>query len=189
MPQQVLFVQGGGEGTHDEWDHKLVASLRRELGEGYAVHYPRMPGEDDPRYSVWKQSLLNELARLDDGAIVVGHSLGGAFLLHVLAEEGAGEKLIAVALLAAPFIGEGGWPNEEMEAWADVRARLPAGLPMLLYQGTADEVVPFEHLALNAQALPGAVVRPLAGRDHQLGNDLGEVARDIRALGVAPARN
>lgn len=27
-PAQVLFVQGGGEGTHDSWDDKLVASLR-----------------------------------------------------------------------------------------------------------------------------------------------------------------
>ena len=26
--RQILFIQGGGEGTHDEWDHKLVDSLR-----------------------------------------------------------------------------------------------------------------------------------------------------------------
>lgn len=30
--RQVLFIQGGGAGTHDEWDGKLVESLRRELG-------------------------------------------------------------------------------------------------------------------------------------------------------------
>ena len=24
---QILFIQGGGAGTHDEWDNKLVASL------------------------------------------------------------------------------------------------------------------------------------------------------------------
>jgi hypothetical protein len=30
--QQILFIQGGGAGAHDEWDDKLVDSLRRELG-------------------------------------------------------------------------------------------------------------------------------------------------------------
>ena len=40
---QVLFIQGGGAGTHDEWDDKLVESLRHELGDGYEVRYPRMP--------------------------------------------------------------------------------------------------------------------------------------------------
>ena len=33
--RRVLFVQGGGEGTHDEWDHKLVDSLMRELGAAF----------------------------------------------------------------------------------------------------------------------------------------------------------
>ena len=55
MTRQVLFVQGGGEGVHDQWDDKLVASLRRELGPGYEVRYPRMPGEDDPHYAPWKR--------------------------------------------------------------------------------------------------------------------------------------
>ena len=43
----VLFVQGAGEGVHDDWDRKLVESLRRELGPHYDVRYPRMPNEAD----------------------------------------------------------------------------------------------------------------------------------------------
>jgi hypothetical protein len=27
MTKQILFIQGGGAGAHDEWDSKLVASL------------------------------------------------------------------------------------------------------------------------------------------------------------------
>lgn len=41
MTKRVLFVQGGGEGVHDQWDDKLVESLERELGEGYVVAIPR----------------------------------------------------------------------------------------------------------------------------------------------------
>jgi hypothetical protein len=33
--RQVLFVQGGGGGVHDDWDDKLVASLATELDGGY----------------------------------------------------------------------------------------------------------------------------------------------------------
>ena len=25
--RQILFIQGGGAGTHDDWDNKLVESL------------------------------------------------------------------------------------------------------------------------------------------------------------------
>src|SRR6188768_2975745 len=79
--QQLLFVQGGGKGTHDEWDNKLVESLRRELGQDYEVQYPRMPREDDPSYVWWKRALERALETLRDGVIVVAHSVGATILL------------------------------------------------------------------------------------------------------------
>src|SRR6185436_6267424 len=60
MARQVLFVQGGGAGTHDEWDNKLVDSLSRELGAGYDILYPRMPDEGDPNYARWTAALASE---------------------------------------------------------------------------------------------------------------------------------
>ena len=58
--RQILFIQGGGAGAHDEWDDKLVESLRRELGDGYEVRYPRMPDEDDPSYARWSAAIRRE---------------------------------------------------------------------------------------------------------------------------------
>ena len=58
--RQVLFVQGGGAGTHDEWDAALVESLRRGLGPGYEVRYPRMPDEDDPSYARGSAAIRRE---------------------------------------------------------------------------------------------------------------------------------
>ena len=49
--RQILFIQGGGAEVHDAWDDKLVASLKRELGEGHEVRYPRMPDDDDPSFA------------------------------------------------------------------------------------------------------------------------------------------
>src|ERR1700719_3838101 len=85
--RQVLFIQGGGAGVHDEWDDKLVESLRRQLGGGYEVRYPRMPDEGDPGYAQWSAAIRREMADLDDGAVVVGHSAGAAILVHALAEQ------------------------------------------------------------------------------------------------------
>jgi predicted alpha/beta hydrolase family esterase len=182
MTVHVLFVQGAGPNVHDGWDDKLVVSLERELGDGYRVRYPQMPQEDDPHYAAWKPALLNELATLEDGAILVGHSIGGTMLIHALAETSPSFRPGAVILIAAPFIGDGGWPSGELPARSDLGERLPDASPVTLYHGTDDKTVPAAHVQLYAHAIPRATVRVLAGRDHQLNNDLGEVARDIRSL-------
>jgi predicted alpha/beta hydrolase family esterase len=183
MAKQVLFVQGAGEGVHDRWDRKLVASLERELGESYAVRYPRMPGEDDPRYAAWKAALLREFVSLEDGAILVGHSVGGTILIHMLAEQPLIPRFAGLFFIAAPFIGEGGWPSDDIADRKDFSERLPPGIPIYLYHGADDAEVPTAHLHLYAKAIPHAVVRTLERKDHQLDNDLSDVARDIRSVG------
>jgi predicted alpha/beta hydrolase family esterase len=184
MPRQILFVQGGGgEDAHDAWDSKLVESLERELGPGYEIRYPRMPGEDDPEFSRWKETLRKELDRLDDGAMLVGHSIGATILAYTLAEAPPARVPAGIFLVSMPFIGEGGWPSDEIRPDPDLGAKLPGTSPVYLYQGSADETVPARHAELNARAIPQAMLRKLPGRDHQLNNDLSEVAADIRGLG------
>ena len=184
MRRQLLFAQGGGgRGVHDEWDSKLVESLAQELGPDYEIAYPRMPDEDDPKYAPWKAALKNELDKLDDGAVLVGHSIGATILVHSLAEAPPERSPIGIFLVSMPFIGKDGWPSEEIKPEPHLGAKLPAQSPVYLYQGGADEIVPAKHADLNAKAIPQAVVRKLAGRDHQLNNDMSEVAADIRQLG------
>jgi predicted alpha/beta hydrolase family esterase len=180
--RDVLFIQGAGPRVHDDWDIHMVESLRRELGASYDVRYPRMPEEADPRVDTWRPVLERELAALRTGAVVVGHSVGGTMLIHLLAETASAEGLGAVVLIAAPFIGPGGWPSEEIAPRPDLAERLPRDVPIHLYHGEADEVVPVAHVELYAAAIPRARVRRLPGRDHQLNDDLSEVARDIGEL-------
>lgn len=182
----ILFVQGGGRGAHDEWDHKLVESLRRELGRGYEVRYPRMPREDDPDYSRWKAALERELGMLPDGAVLVGHSIGGAILLKALTERVPAHKLGAIFLVAAPFVGEGGWASDDMQLPSDLGARLPDGVAIHFYHGLEDRIAPPSHADLYARAVPQARVHRLPGRDHQLDNDLSEIAGAIRQSGRSP---
>lgn len=179
--RQLLFVQGGGEGTHDDWDAKLVASLKRELGPRFDILYPRMPREDDPSCARWKPALLEALNTLRDGAALVGHSVGGTILLHVLAEQLPAAAVFGVFLIAPPFVGEGGWSSDELQLPRDLGARLPIGLPIHLFHGLEDESVPVAHAELFARSMPQAHIHRLPNRNHQLNDDLSEVAAVIRS--------
>jgi predicted alpha/beta hydrolase family esterase len=183
---EILFIQGAGAGVHADWDIHLVESLRRELGPPYTVRYPRMPDEADPTLAAWRPVLERELSALPLGAILVGHSVGGTIAVHVLADAVSAAALGAVVLIAAPFIGEGGWTSDEIAPRADLADRLPATVPVFLYHGEDDTEVPVAHVERYAAAIPRARMRRLAGRDHQLNNDLSEVARDLREL-ASPA--
>jgi len=180
MPRQVLFIQGGGEGTHDHWDNKLVASLERDLGPDYEIGYPLMPGEDDPQYERWKTALEQELAKLDAGAILVGHSFGGTILISALAEMTLARSPGGLFMISAPFVGKGGWSIEDIPSLSNVGAKLPTDMAVYLYHGSEDTTVSIAHVDLYKKEIPDAIVRRLAGRDHQLNDDLSDVAADIR---------
>jgi predicted alpha/beta hydrolase family esterase len=182
MPTQILFIQGAGEGTHDAWDNKLVHSLETELGPQYAVRYPRMPNEAEPDYPAWKAALFTQFDALDEDAILVGHSVGGMFLIHAVAEQRPKRKWRAIVLIAPPFLGDGGWPADGTDPVTNLTEDLRPDVPVLLYHGAADDEIPPEHMELYAKAIPHATTRVLADRDHQLNNDLSDVARDIRDL-------
>lgn len=182
VKRQLLFVQGGGAGAHDKWDDKLVESLKRELGSDYEIRYPQMPNEDDPRYAAWKATLEKELAALDDHAVLVGHSVGGTILFNALAEQSTNRRFGAVFLIAAPFVGDGGWSSDDLKSAHDLGARLPQDAPVHIYHGLQDETAPPSHAELYARAVPQARIHRLPGRDHQLNDDLSDVAAAIKSL-------
>ena len=182
MKRQLLFVQGGGTDTHDKWDNKLVDSLASSLGDTYDVLYPRMPNESNPEYGPWSAKLQNDLEHLHDGAIVIGHSLGGTILINTLATDPPNRALGAIFLLGAPFVGEGGWPADDWTPSGNLGRAMPANVPVHIYHGLADETAPPAHADLYARAIPQAVVTRMPGLDHQFNNNLREVAAAIKLL-------
>lgn len=180
--RQLLFVQGGGKDVHDEWDGKLVESLRQGLGDGFDIRYPRMPQEDDPDYARWKPVLDEQIGELRDDAILVGHSVGATILIRLLEEQAGVRQLGGLFFIAAPFLGDGGWSADGVRFSADLGARLPKGIPIHFYHGLDDDTVPSSHAELYGRAIPQARVHCLPGRDHQLDNDLSELAKAILSL-------
>ena len=185
MPKPVLFVQGGGEGAHQE-DAALAASLAGALGAGYRLVYPAMPEEAEATAADWMRRITDEAVALGDGAVLVGHSIGATLLLCALADgapwPGRWPLIAGAFLVAAPFVGPGGWEIDFVLP-TDLAARLPGGVPLVFYHSSDDATVPLAHADLYARVLPGAVFQRLDGRDHQFDEDLAEVAADITRLG------
>src|SRR5690606_29864990 len=85
--------------------------------------------------------------------------------------------------ISAPF-----WYEHDFWKWDEVRlprnaaTMLPGEMPLFFYHGRSDEFVPCAHVEMYAALFPQAAVRRLEGRNHQLNDDLTEVANDIRQL-------
>ncbi len=178
--KQVLFIQGAGEGAYAV-DGELVTSLREALGADYMVLYPQMP-EEDAGYAAWKARLAQELAALAGMVAVVGHSAGCSVLLRYLSEEGIAQPLAGLFLIAAPYWGVGGWPDDAFPLDERRASKMLQALPIFFYHGRDDDIVPFAHLALHADSFPQATIRAFEECGHQFNNDLSAVAADIRRM-------
>ncbi|MDP8947312.1 MAG: alpha/beta fold hydrolase [Actinomycetota bacterium] len=177
----MLFIHGGGDGAYEE-DRQLAASLQDALGAAYDVRYPKMPDEDRPLYEAWRERIAKELAAPEGEVILVGHSLGGSILLKYLSEGEVEKPVAGLFLVATPYWGVDDWEVGEYALREDFASKIPKEITMFLYHSRDDEVVPFAHAALYAQKLPRVTVREFDGRGHQFGEDLSEVAQDIKRL-------
>ncbi len=181
MKTHVLFIQGGGGKEDYDADAKLVNSLRESLGKDYTVHYPLMPDESSPDFGRKKQ-IAKEISLIKGEIFLVGHSLGASMLLNYLSENEVKKNIRGVFLISTPFwSGDEDW-IQDLKLPKDFPGKLPINVPIFLYHCRDDEVVPFDHLLLYAQALPQASVREIARGGHQLNNDLSFVAKEIKSL-------
>lgn len=173
MQKHVLFIQGAGRGAYEE-DGKLAGYLQDALGSDYDVLYPKMPNEENPDYETWKVQITENLSKLNDEVILVGHSVGGAVLLKYLSEEKVSKTITSVFLIAPPY--------DESVLQEDSSSRLHQVPSIFFYHSRDDEIVPFSHLTHYAEKLPKATIRKFNGRGHQFDNDLSEVVEDIKGL-------
>jgi predicted alpha/beta hydrolase family esterase len=179
--KQVLFIQGGGEGAF-AMDKPLAESLRRSLGPEYRIHYPAMPGEEDPNGEMWRGQVRQHLEGIGDEALLVGHSVGAYVLLTFLLSGRIRSTVRGVFLVATPFVGRGGWEVKGKSVPDEFAEKLPRAVPVFLYHARDDEVVPFSHLQLYRQKLPEATLRELESGGHQLDGGMSIVAEDIKRI-------
>ncbi|QMW66590.1 alpha/beta hydrolase [Mumia sp. ZJ1417] len=163
----VLFVHGAG-GYRD--DRVLADALGDVLRA--PVDYPQLPDED-MSVEAWAGPLRERLAGLSADDVVIGHSFGATILQWVLPEDGWAPT--RALLLAMPDWSPDGWDAAQyVYDGPEPRMRVS------LHHCRDDEVVPYEHLALNAVRMPSArtVAHPAGG--HQFVGLAGAIAEDVR---------
>ena len=163
---RMLFVHGAGG---FDVDRPLADALGSRLRA--RVDMPRLPG-DDMSVATWALPVRRQLAELGGDDVVIGHSFGATVLQWVLGEQ-AWEPGRAL-LLAMPDWSPAGWDVDQYLH----RGPEPAAA-VSLHHCRDDEVVPFDHLALNATRMPsaGAVGHPSGG--HQFDGLVEVLAADV----------
>lgn len=181
MAQQVLFIHSAGPQGEQQGSSGLLQFLKKELGTAYQVIAPEMPEPEDPKYKEWREVLIEELAALEDGSILVGHSIGGSALLKFLSEEELGRSFSKVIAIAAPFWGiDEDWQLEDFQLADDFSTRNSLLPDVVLLHSIGDDIVPFSHLQKYMENLPNATVKQLPGNDHIFQEGLAEATDEIR---------
>lgn len=179
----VIVVHGAGwqppAGQGEDWK----ATLAARLGPGWEVRAPQMPRPEEPDYWVWKHVFDEVLRHAPRRVTLVGHSMGGSFLLKYVALEEHDLEVDGLFVVAAPFFGK--YPD-----WRGPGFILPEDPgplrqvdPLVFYHSQDDDIVPFAHLDDYAGRLPQAHIRRLHGLGHVINQtQLPELVDDLQRL-------
>ncbi len=163
-------------------DWKQTFQLYLGFGGNYQVISPRMPNKQNAKYLEWQIWFEKLIPFLEDGAILVGHSLGGSFLVRYLAENRLPIRLDGIFLVAVPYDADDEL-TEEFAAPASFSLLSEQCANIFLYYSEDDPVVPFTELAKYQAALPQATVRTFTDRGHFFAQEtFPELVEDIKGL-------
>lgn len=200
MKQQILIIHGGDTfATYDDYLKFLKTkevdleklqykgwkeTIGETLGEKYQVITPHMPSKNNAKYSEWKIWFEKFLPFIRDNVILVGHSLGGIFLVKYLCENFFSQNIQAVFLISAPY-------DDDASDYSLADFVLPKNLDqfkkhsgkIFLYHSKDDPVVNFGDFEKYAKALPNAIQRIFTDKGHFNQEIFLELVEDISNLG------
>ena len=202
---QHVFVIHGGTSVYEKYEDFLEqlrlkpiqieryksfrdwkSRLQDTLGPEYEVVSPGMPNKDSARYAEWKIWFERFIPFMQDGVVLVGHSLGGIFLAKYLAEHDIPKKISATFIVAAPHESGGSsrWTRKmgEFALPASLEKFAKQGGDIHLYHSKDDQVVSFDELEKYQAALPTAAVHTFEDRGHFNLEEFPELVADIKNL-------
>ncbi len=183
MTRQILFIHSAGPKGLHEGSGDFLAFLQNSLGAEYDILHPLMPTPQSPDYEPWKTQLKKEMAGLNEGAILMGHSLGGSVILKYLSEAEFEKPLTGIFIVASPYWGaDKDWQHAPFLLQEGFASKLPSAPKIFIYHSRDDEIVPVAHLKQYADNLPQASIRELEGRGHLFNVASPEILDDIKSL-------
>lgn len=180
--QTVFLLHGFGGKSPDSWMTWLAKKL---VTEGYEVIYPDFPDPHTPDPASWEQAMLPYKEKFRN-SIIVTHSLGGIFALHLLQHYKVPvQQLICVALPKNRLEGkmiEGFWLKisdvsrnalkhfiERDFKWHLINTNC---LNITLLYSDNDTATPYEEtVPFYQKHLPKATIKTIPGQGHFTGHD------------------
>lgn len=186
--EYLLYLQGKKLEISDLSRRNWKSTLGESLGSFYTVFTPRMPNGQDARYLEWKVWFEKVLTLLDNDVILVGHSLGGIFLIKYLAENVPTRTVKGTFCISPPHLEVGVVAHEGEEYIGDFA--LPKDISLVaeragrlsFYFSSDDFIVPISHAGRYAAIFPMAAMRQFVDRGHFIQEEFPELAEDIRSL-------
>ena len=196
MKKQIILIHGGDSfKTYDEyinslknWEvsiekfhlrHDWKTTLQQMLGDNYDVFSPQMPNKSNAKYKEWKIWFERMFPFINNDIILIGHSLGGMFLVKYLSENKFPKKIKSLHLVAPPHnktadIGDFRIPESLLKV-------VRQAVNIFLYQSKDDLVVPFSELAEFEKQLPNAKVQIFKNRGHFNQDEFPELITNIKS--------
>jgi uncharacterized protein len=194
---QIVFVHGGDSFDTTEEFYEFVRSLTYDpyaiekkkwrdsikdaLIETHECIMPRFPNAMNADYLAWSIWFEKLLPYLHDGAVLVGHSMGGGFLLRYLSENKlpiivSQLHLVATVIddLDCPGVGEFG---VDIAEWLGFAADIAA---VHIWHSTDDTYVPMHHAERLAAKYPNVTTHYFEDRGHFLQSEFPELLTVIK---------
>ncbi len=199
MKKQVLYIHGGmvfpssedfrsylekktatldDLRPHSDWK----AGLQDALGDNFDVLTVKMPNKQNASYTEWRIWFSKILPLLSDDAILIGHSLGGLFLVKYLSEQSITKKIGSLLLVAAPFAGSKDEPLADFNfsgSFPEISRHVGS---VHIFASEDDPVVPFADAEKYQKMLPTAVLHRLSGYGHFRGERFPELVSLIKSI-------
>jgi predicted alpha/beta hydrolase family esterase len=174
---QIDFERYRAPGTN--WKRTLGPAL----GDDYEVISPDMPDKNNAKYFEWKIWFEKFIPHLDPGVILIGHSLGGIFLVKYLSENTLPKTILATFLVAACYDDTHSDYSLADFVLPEKLDNFPKQSPRIfLYHSNDDKVVPFADLLKYQESLPNAIARTFTDRGHFNQETFPELITDVQSL-------
>ncbi len=145
-----------------DWKNRL----QEVLGNDFDVFLPLMPNKNNANYEEWKIWFEKIYSFLDNNVILLGHSLGGIFLVKYLSENKFTVVIKKLLLVALPFDSGPGGSIGNFKLGKDFKLLKDQVKDVSIYFSRDDKVVPFSHAQKYKEILPEAKIVVFEDRGH-----------------------
>jgi uncharacterized protein len=192
---QIIFIHGGdafrdGEKLYEllrvmdfnpyEEKNKWRESIIEALQNSHESHTLEMPNKLWADYTAWSIWFEKMVPYLRDGVVLVGHSLGGGFLLRYLSEHQLPVRIGQLHLIAPVVLGDlsdcEGF-SIDLSTWSGFQSQIEA---VHVWHSADDTLVPIHHSEQFVEHYPAATLHRFHDRWHFLQPEFPELEACIK---------